>query len=48
MAGTPIPARHIATSGAVIVSPLAMSMSSSRAGGSGLTLSASAISRSVV
>jgi hypothetical protein len=43
-----MPCRHIATSGAVIVSPLATSMSSSRAGGSGLTLRASAISRSVV
>src|SRR6266851_4773672 len=32
MAGTPMPSRHIATSGAVIVSPLAMSMSSSRGG----------------
>src|SRR5579859_52268 len=43
-----MPCRHIATSGAVIVSPLATSMSSSRAGGSGLTLCASVISRSVV
>src|SRR2546428_404863 len=33
IAGTPMPSRHIATSGAVIVSPLATSMSSSRAGG---------------
>src|SRR2546428_5112541 len=48
MAGTPMPCRHIATSGAVIVSPLATSMSSSRAGGSGLMLWASEIRRSVV
>src|SRR2546430_559000 len=38
----------MATRGAVIVSPLATSMSSSRAGGSGLTLWASVMRRSVV
>ena len=47
-AGTPSPWRHIATSGAVIVSPLATSMSSSRAGTSAVTWWASSIRRSVV
>ena len=48
MAGTPIDCKHMATSGAVIVSPLAVSMSSSRAGGAGETFLASSIRRSVV
>ena len=46
--GTPRPWRHIATSGAVMVSPFATSMSSSRAGASAVTWCASAIRRSVV
>ena len=47
-AGTPRPARHIATSRAVMVSPLATSMSSSRAGACEVTWCASSIRRSVV
>ena len=47
-AGTPSWPSAIATSGAVIVSPLATSMSSSRGGGSALTRRARSIRRSVV
>src|SRR5919204_92699 len=48
IAGTPRPCRHIATSGAVIVSPFATSASSSRGGGSRETSPARPIRRSVV